>query len=82
VYSLTRYVGFWGRSGNLVLDQSTTGFDPERNSDHANTCEVIQPAPEARYRSPRSVARGQNDDHHATTMSNPGKVVIFYAALV
>jgi hypothetical protein len=22
-------VGFWGRSGNLVLDQSTTGFDPE-----------------------------------------------------
>jgi len=23
--------GFWGRSGNLVLDQSTTGFDPERS---------------------------------------------------
>src|SRR5262245_61689020 len=22
-------VGFWGRSGNLVLDQSATGFDPQ-----------------------------------------------------
>jgi hypothetical protein len=22
-------VGFWGRSGNRVLDQSSTGFDPE-----------------------------------------------------
>jgi hypothetical protein len=25
-------VGFWGRSGNLVLDQSTTGFDLELTS--------------------------------------------------
>jgi hypothetical protein len=24
-------VGFWGRSGNLALDQSTTGFDPNRS---------------------------------------------------
>jgi hypothetical protein len=24
-------VGFWGRSGNLVLDQSKTGFDPDRS---------------------------------------------------
>src|SRR5215831_4320751 len=28
-----RDVGFWGRSGNLVLDQSTTGLDPQPTLD-------------------------------------------------
>ena len=32
VYSLTRRYRVWARSGNLLLDQSTTGFDPNRSS--------------------------------------------------
>jgi len=32
VYSLTRRCPVLERSGNLMLDQSTTGFDPDRTT--------------------------------------------------
>jgi hypothetical protein len=38
-------VGFWGRSGNLVLDQSTTGFDPNRSSHQQLSVAKIIPVP-------------------------------------
>jgi cytochrome oxidase Cu insertion factor (SCO1/SenC/PrrC family) len=32
--ALATDVGFGGRSGNLVLDRSTTGFDPDQSLRH------------------------------------------------